>query len=56
VPELKIPKEALVQHFIPDKYARKFVRGQMLDTDELEDFLKQREELIAQRAASLLGI
>jgi hypothetical protein len=56
VPELNISKEALTQHLIPEEYAEKFVKGQPLSPAEFNTFLKEREELIAARGASLLGI
>jgi len=56
VPKFKISKDALIQHLIPDKYAEKFTKGQPLSPDEFKDFLQKREELILQRATSLLGI
>ncbi len=56
VPESKITKEALVQHLIPDIYARDFVDGQILSPVQFKDFLKRRENLIVQRGASMLGI
>ena len=56
VPRFDISKEALIQHLVPDKYAEKFVKGQPLSPAEFKDFLKEREEIIVQKGASLLGL
>lgn len=56
VPESNINREALIQHLVPDTYAEKFTKGQPLSPDEFKDFLKKREELLVEQAASLLGI
>ena len=56
VPEFGIPKDALVQHLVPDRYAEKFVRGQLLSPAEFEEFLNEREDLIFQQGASLLAL
>jgi hypothetical protein len=56
VPKFDIPKETLTQHLMPDKYAEKFVKGQPLSPAEFKDFLKEREEILVQRGASLLGL
>jgi hypothetical protein len=56
VPELNISEDALVQHLIPQEYAQKFVRGQTMSPSEFNAFLEEREGLIVQRGASILGI
>lgn len=56
VQKFDISKEALIQHLIPDKYADKFIKGQPLSPAEFKDFLKEREDLIVQQGASLLGL
>ena len=56
VPKFKISKDALIQHLIPEKYADKFIKGQPLSHNEFKDFLKEREELIVQKGASLLSL
>jgi len=56
VPKFDVSKETLTQHLVPDKYAEKFIKGQPLSPAEFKDFLKEREELIVQKGASLLGI
>lgn len=56
IPELNIPKERLIENLVPDKYAEKFTRGQPFSPSEFKGFLKEREELIVQNAASLLGV
>jgi hypothetical protein len=56
VPKFNISKEALIQHLIPDKYAEKFIKGQPLSNSEFQGFLKEREDLIVQKGAPLLGI
>lgn len=56
IPELGIQKDTLIQHLVPDKYADKFIKGQPLSPSEFNEFLKEREELIVQHGAKLLGI
>jgi hypothetical protein len=56
VPKFQIRKDALLQHLVPEKYAEKFVKGQPLGPGEFKDFLREREDLIVQRGASLLGL
>ncbi len=56
VPENEIEKEALVAHFIPNIYAEKFVKGQVVSPVEFKDFLKGRERIIVSKSESLLGI
>jgi len=56
VPKFKVSRDALIQHLVPAKYAEKFIKGQPLSHDEFKGFLKEREELITQKGASLLGI
>ena len=56
VPKFGIPKEALLEHLVPDKYAEKFVRGQPISPNEFKEFLRERENLIVQQGAALLGL
>lgn len=56
VPENGIAKAALLTHFIPDKYAEKFFRGQVMSPEEFNEFLKERGQLILDRSTQLLGV
>lgn len=56
VPENEIEKEGLVAHFVPNIYAEKFVKGQVISPVEFKDFLKAREKIIVSKSESLLGI
>lgn len=56
VPEFNISKDELTEHLIPDEYAEKFTRGQLLSPGEFKDFVRKRGELIVERGASLLGL
>jgi len=56
VPRWQIPKDALIQHLIPEKYAEKFTKGQPLSPGEFKEFLQEREKLIVQQAVPLLGL
>lgn len=56
VPKFQIPKDALIEHLVPNKYAEKFVRGQPLGPAELKEFLKERGKLIVEQGASLLAL
>jgi hypothetical protein len=56
IPEFNISKQALIEHLVPDKYADKFIKGQPLSPAEFKDFLKEREGLIVEKGASLLGL
>lgn len=56
VPENNIAKEALLTHFIPENYAEKFFRGQVISPTEFNEFLRERGELLINKSAQLLGI
>jgi hypothetical protein len=56
VPENKITKEALMEHLVPERFAEKFVKGQIVNPKEFKDFLNEREKLIVDKAANLLKL
>jgi len=52
----RITQQALVEHFVPESFARKFANGEALTKAGFAKFLRGRAELLATAASEYLGL
>ncbi|MBI4301551.1 MAG: DUF262 domain-containing protein, partial [Chloroflexi bacterium] len=56
VSRYSISQQALEEHFVPKKFAGKFVSGTSLSSEEFQDFVRKRAKLLAEETMKYLGL